>query len=161
MMKLYGSLASPYVARVVLVARYKKLELPLEMPADGIKSPAYLAKNPFGKMPTLEHDGRCLIESQVICEYLEDLYPNPTILPGDALSRAAARTVTRVAELYAYPEGRSLFQQMNPATRDEGAVATGKAALAGALGKLDGLTRSGGLLDGCLDHAANSSGDRS
>ena len=46
MMKLYGSLASPYVARVVLVARHKKLELPLEMPADGIKSPAYLAKNP-------------------------------------------------------------------------------------------------------------------
>lgn len=143
MMKLYGSLASPYVARVVLVARFKKLDLPLEMPADGLKSPAYLARNPFGKMPTLEHDGRCVIESQVICDYLEDLYPNPTILPGDALNRAAARTVTRVAELYAYPEGRALFQQMNPATRDAAAVESGKASLAGALGKLDGLMPGG------------------
>ncbi len=75
MMKLYGALASPYVARVVLVARYKQLELPVEMPAGGLKSPEYLAMNPFGKMPTLEHGERHVIESEVICEYLEELHP--------------------------------------------------------------------------------------
>jgi len=143
MMKLYGSLASPYVARVVLAARYKKLELPIEMPAGGIKSPEYLAKNPFGKMPTLEHDGRCVIESQVICEYLEDLYPNPTLLPGDATGRAHARTISRVTDLYVYPESRALFQHMNPATRDAAAVESGKAAYAGVLAKLDGLIPGG------------------
>lgn len=142
-MQLYGTLASPYVARVVLAARYKKLDLPMAMPADGLKSPAYLAKNPFGKMPTLEHDGGCIIESQVICEYLEDLYPHPTLFPGEAFGRAAARTISRVVDLYVYPEARALFQQSNPATRDAAAVESGTASLGEALARLDGLMPGG------------------
>jgi glutathione S-transferase len=138
-MKLYGALASPYVARVVLVARAKGLSLPLEMPAGGLKSPAYLALNPFGKMPTLDLDGQGLIESQVICEYLEDLQPQPALLPSDALGRARIRTLCRVLDLYVGPETSALFRQMNPATRDAAAVEAGKAKLATALGALDVL----------------------
>jgi glutathione S-transferase len=144
MMKLYGALASPYVARVVLVARYKKLELPLEMPAGGIKSPAYLAKNPFGKMPTLEHGDRCIIESEVICEYLDELHPRPGILPGDAFMRARARTVSRVVDLYVAPESNVMFRQLDPATRDVAAVEAGKARLAESVRILDGLMDGGG-----------------
>lgn len=144
MMKLYGALASPYVARVVLVARYKGLELPLEMPADGLKSPAYLAKNPFGKMPTLEHDGHCIIESQVICDYLEDLHPVPSTMPGDALAKAQARTLARVVDLYVSPEGSALFRQMNPATRDRSVVAAARDKLVEALGRVDGLLSAAG-----------------
>jgi len=55
-MKLYGGLASPYVARVVLFARLKGIALAPQMPAGGIKTPEYLAKNPMGKMPVLEVD---------------------------------------------------------------------------------------------------------
>lgn len=143
MMKLYGSLASPYVARVVLAARYKKLDLPLEMPTEGFKSAAYLAKNPFGKMPTLGHGDRSIIESQVICEYLEDLYPHPTLFPGDAAGRAAVRTVSRVSDLYLWPEVGVLFKQMNPAGRDEALVAAARERLEVALGRLDGLMPGG------------------
>jgi len=143
MMKLYGALASPYVARVLLAARYKKLELPVEMPAGGLKSPEYLAMNPFGKMPTLEHGSRHVIESEVICEYLEELHPEPSILPGDALARAHARTVSRVVDLYVGPESSVMFRQMNPATRDAAAVETAKAKLADAVGILDGLMATG------------------
>jgi len=143
MMKLYGALASPYVARVVLAARYKKLELPVEMPAGGLKSPEYLAMNPFGKMPTLEHGSRHVIESEVICEYLEELHPEPSILPGDALARAHARTVSRVVDLYVGPESSVMFRQMNPATRDAAAVEAAKAKLAEAVRILDGLMASG------------------
>ena len=143
MMKLYGALASPYVARVVLVARHKKLDLPVEMPAEGLKSAAYLAMNPFGKMPTLGHGGRHVIESEVICEYLEDLYPSPSVLPGDALARARARTVSRVVDLYVGPESSLLFRQMNPATRDTAAVDAGKAKLADAVRNLDLLMAGG------------------
>lgn len=138
-MKLYGALASPYVARVVLVARAKGLSLPLEMPAGGLKSPAYLALNPFGKMPTLEVDGQGLIESQVICEYLEDLQPQPALLPTDALGRAHIRTLCRVLDLYVGPEASALFRQMNPATRDAAAVEAARTKLATALGALDTL----------------------
>ena len=143
MMKLYGALASPYVARVVLAARYKKLELPVEMPAGGLKSPEYLAMNPFGKMPTLEHGGRHVIESEVICEYLEELHPEPSILPGDALARAHARTVSRVLDLYVGPETSVMFRQLNPATRDAAAVEAAKAKLADAVRILDGLMARG------------------
>ena len=53
-MKLYGSIISPYVARVVYAARMKGLDLEAEMPANGIKSPEYLQINPLGKMPALD-----------------------------------------------------------------------------------------------------------
>lgn len=143
MMKLYGALASPYVARVLLAARHKKLELPVEMPDGGLKSPEYLAMNPFGKMPTLEHGARHVIESEVICEYLEELHPEPSILPGDALARAHARTVSRVVDLYVGPESSAMFRQMNPATRDAAAVEAAKAKLAEAVRILDGLMAGG------------------
>ena len=143
MMKLYGSLASPYVARVLLVARYKKLDLPLEMPAGGIKSAGYLAMNPFGKMPTLEHGDRYVIESEVICEYLDELYPENSILPGDALARAHARLVSRVVDLYVGPESSALFSHLNPATRNAAVVEATKVKLAGSLRILDGLMAQG------------------
>ncbi len=142
-MKLYGSLASPYVARVVLAARYKGLDLPVEMPAGGIKSPAYLAMNPFGKMPTLEHDGEHLIESQVICEYLEDIQPQPALMPSSALGRARVRTIARVVDVYIAPEGGALFRQLAPATRDAALVAASKAKLEQAFVNLDSLMADG------------------
>lgn len=138
-MKLYGALASPYVARVVLVARVKGLDLALEMPAGGLRSPGYLALNPFGKMPTLEHGGEALIESQVICEYLEDLHPTPALLPADALARARVRTLCRVLDLYITPDSGALFRQMNPATRDAAVVEAAKGKLATNLPILDSL----------------------
>ena len=144
MMKLYGALASPYVARVALAARYKGIDLPLEMPADGLKSPAYLARNPFGKMPTLEQDGHCVIESQVICEYLDDIHPSPSVVPGNPLARARARTLARAVDLYVSPEGSALFRQMDPSSRDETSVATAKEKLVAALGRIDGLMSSTG-----------------
>ena len=138
-MKLYGALASPYVARVVLLARAKGLDLVPAMPAGGIKSPAYLALNPFGKMPTLDHDGQALIESQVICEYLEDLHPAPALMPADPLGRARVRTLCRVLDLYVAPESGVLFRQINPATRDAAAVEAARGKLASTLPVLDAL----------------------
>ena len=72
-MQLYGALGSHYVARVVLYARLKGIDLQPVLPEGGIKSPAFLARNPLGKMPVLELDGVCTPESAVICALLEDL----------------------------------------------------------------------------------------
>ena len=71
-MKLYGGLLSPFVMRVVLTARAKGIELPVEMPEGGIKSDAFLALNPMGKMPCLVDGDFALPESSVIIDYLED-----------------------------------------------------------------------------------------
>ncbi len=53
--------------------------------------PAYLKLNPNGVVPTLVHDGRTIIESTVILEYLEDAFPQTPLRPTDPLSRAIMR----------------------------------------------------------------------
>jgi glutathione S-transferase len=59
-------------------------------------TPAYLAINPNGVVPTLVHDGDPITESTVICEYLEELYSSePHLSPRDALVRARMRAWLR------------------------------------------------------------------
>ena len=136
-MKLYGGLASPYVARVVLFARLKGLSLVPEMPAGGIKTPEYLAKNPMGKMPVLEVDGAVIPESEVICEYLEDLHPGTGGLPGTPVERARARLISRIHDVYLSSAVTTLFRNLNPAKRDEAAVASAKASAETGFGYLE------------------------
>jgi maleylacetoacetate isomerase len=54
-------------------------------------SPAYRALNPQALLPTLEHEGRVLTQSLAIIEYLEEVWPEPRLLPGDAETRARVR----------------------------------------------------------------------
>lgn len=136
-MKLYGGLASPYVARVVLFARLKGITLEPQMPAGGIKSPGFLALNPMGKMPALEVDGAVIPESEVICEYLEDVYPGSGGFPGSPLERARARLISRVHDVYVSPHASVLFRNMNPKTRDAAAVAAAMPALETGFGYLE------------------------
>ena len=136
-MKLYGGLASPYVARVVLFARLKGLTLLPEMPAGGIKTPEYLAKNPMGKMPVLEVEGAVIPESEVICEYLEDLHPGTGGLPGTPAERARARLISRIHDVYLSSAVTTLFRNLNPAKRDEAAVAAAKTSAETGFGYLE------------------------
>lgn len=137
-MKLYGSLVSPYVARVVLAARYKGLALaPETPPGGGIKSPEYLAINPMGKMPTLEDGGHYLAESMVILEYLDDAYPQKSLLPPAALDRARVRLLGRITDLYVMSQGAGFFRNMNPAQRNQTEVEASKQGLAKAMADLE------------------------
>lgn len=141
-MKLYGSLASPYVARVVLFARLKGITLEPQMPEGGIKSADYLAKNPMGKMPVLEVSGMALPESEVICEFLEDLHPGTGGLPGNPVERAHARLVSRVHDVYVAPSVSTLFRNFNPATRDAHAVAHARQSLETGIGYLEHFVKA-------------------
>ena len=136
-MKLYGSLASPYVGRVVLFARLKGLALEPQMPEGGIKSAEYLAKNPMGKMPVLELDGVAIPESEVICELLEDLHPGTGGLPGGPIDRARARLISRLHDVYVAPASGILFRNLNPATRDTQAVADARQIFERSVGHLE------------------------
>jgi glutathione S-transferase len=118
-MKLYGSIGSPYVARTVLAAKLKGIELPLaEAPGGGIKSPEYLAINPLGKMPALSVGQRHIAESQVICEYLDDVGTGPSLTPRDALDRAQMRILCRLTDLYLLKDLGGIFRNLNPAQRN-------------------------------------------
>jgi glutathione S-transferase len=130
-MKLYGALASPYVARVVLFAKLKGVDLPqAELPGGNPTSPDYRLFTPIGKIPSLDVDGKCIPESETICEYLVDRFPDPSGLPADAFGRAQSRTISRIVDLYMAPVSGALARQVNPEKRDAEVVATNAEALA-------------------------------
>ena len=130
-MKLYGALASPYVARVILFSQIKGIDVPLEAALGGSPGkPEYKAFTPIGKIPSLEVDGKCIPESEVICEYLEDTFPDKSGLPADAFGRAQSRTISRIVDLYMAPISSQLARQINPEKRDAAVVAENAAALA-------------------------------
>jgi len=61
-------------------------------------SPEYLAINPRGIVPTLVHDGRAIRESQVILEYLDDAFPEPSLRPPGAYDKARMRLWTKLID---------------------------------------------------------------
>ncbi len=123
-MKLYGSIASPYVARVVMFADLKGVALPMEPAPGGMGSDEYKAINPTGKIPALEIDGpngkQCIAESTVICDYLEAAHPEPALIPADPLEQAQTRMIARMTDLYVAPHNTPL-NRMGP-NRDEGLI---------------------------------------
>jgi glutathione S-transferase len=123
-MKLYSVDRSPFGSRVRAAIEFKGLSVEtLDAPEGGLKSPAYLAINPLGKLPTLVlDDGRTIPESQVILEYLEEISPKPSLYPGNAIDNAVARLIPRIIDLYLLTALFELFAHLNPAGRDEGAV---------------------------------------
>jgi glutathione S-transferase len=143
-MKLYGAIASPYVARVVMYAKIKGVDLPLmEAPGGNIKSPEYLKLNPIGKMPTLDVNGQGIGESTIICDYLEDVYPQKSGLPKDPIDRARSRLIARIVDLYIANAVSPLFRQVNPATRDAAVVEKAAAEIIKTYGYVEHAMGSG------------------
>ncbi len=85
-MKLYGSLTSPFVRKVRVLAKEK--QLPLEFVRfDSAADPRVAALNPLGKIPVLERDGGdMLFDSPVIAEYLDTL-KTPALIPAAGEAR--------------------------------------------------------------------------
>jgi len=121
---LIGDDASPYVNRVLLAARLKGIALERPpVPGGNPRSAEYHRVNPLGKVPGLLVDGEMLPESEVICEFLEDAFPDPPLLPAGARQRATSRLVARVVDQYLSPYFRLMLPQLDPARRDADAVA--------------------------------------
>jgi len=94
-MKLHGYFRSSAAYRVRIALNLKGLgaeHLPHHLRKGEQCAPAYLAINPQGLVPALEDDaGAVLTQSLAIIEWLDETYPEPALLPGDALGRAKAR----------------------------------------------------------------------
>ncbi len=61
-------------------------------------APEYLALNPFGLVPMLDHDGRIVVESNVINEYLDEVFDGPALKPDDPYKQAQMRIWTRMTD---------------------------------------------------------------
>jgi glutathione S-transferase len=127
-MKLYGGLLSPFVMRVVLAARAKGVELPVEMPEGGIKCDAFLKLNPMGKMPCLVDGDFALPESAVIIDYIDEAGGGAPLYPSDPQERARVRLINRMADLYLVPPLTVLFNaRENPGAVPEAMDKLGEA----------------------------------
>jgi len=123
MLKLCGFHLSNYHNKV----RIALLEKGVPFEEDATCSPSqkdeWLARSPLGKVPILELEGgRRIAESEVICEYLEEAYPQKPLLPKDPYERAKVRELVTFVELHLELVARrlypSLFFGAGPASED-------------------------------------------
>jgi glutathione S-transferase len=104
MIILHGNSASPYVRKVLAVLALKSLpyEQTQQMPFS--KDAEFQKISPLGKIPALQDGDLTICDSTVICEYLEDAYPDVAVYPQNIKDKAKARWLeelsgSRVTEL--------------------------------------------------------------
>ncbi len=71
-------------------------------------SPEYLKLNPKAQVPTLLHDGRVVRESSIICDYLDNLKPDPPLKPADPCDRALMQEWIKECDEAAYQATASI-----------------------------------------------------
>jgi maleylpyruvate isomerase len=91
---LYGYWRSSAAYRVRIAANMKGVELDQEfvhLRRGEQRKPEHLKRNPAGLLPSWLEDGFLLNQSLAIVEYLDEMYPEPPLLPGGARDRAVIR----------------------------------------------------------------------
>ncbi len=92
MRTLYHFWLHPFSRKVQIALTEKKLDFDLSIEKIWERRTEFLAMNPAGDLPVLvEEDGTTLSNSQVICEYLEEVYPNVNLIGSDPVQRAEVR----------------------------------------------------------------------
>jgi len=106
-MKLHGYFRSSASYRVRIALNLKGLSavhLPYHLRKGEQRDPAYLAINPQGLVPTLQDDrGTILTQSLAIIEWLDEVHPEPPLLPKQPLRRAHIRAFAQVLACDTHP----------------------------------------------------------
>jgi glutathione S-transferase len=78
------------------------------------QTPAYLALQPFAKVPAFTHDGLSLYETAAITRYVDEAFPGPKLQPGDVKRRARMVQIISIVDSYAYGSlvGKVVWQQV-------------------------------------------------
>lgn len=118
-MKLYTGGLSPYSAKVRMqiyamnIAEDVKFELPTSF-----FTGKFSATSPIGRIPVLEtDDGTIIPESEVISEYLDDLYPDKALVGTSPDERAQIRLISRIADIYLMNNIFMCLSQLDRKTR--------------------------------------------
>jgi glutathione S-transferase len=153
---LHGYRYSVYnrIARLALAEKgiaYERIEVnpfASDMPAD------YLALHPFGRVPTLVHDGFVLYETGAITRYIDRAFPGPALQPAEPRALARMDQMMGVIDSYGYwPLVRQVYAHRvsrvaagRPVDEDE--VARGLATAPKVLGALEDLAAPEAFLAG-------------
>ena len=109
MLKLCGFRISNYHNKVRLALLEKGVPHEEDPGCFPSQKDEWVGRSPMGKVPILEADGTTLTESEVICEYLEDAFPQKPLLPKDPLARAQVRELLTHLELHMELVARRLY----------------------------------------------------
>jgi len=106
MLELYTHPMSPCAQKVRIVLAEKGLKWSAHHVSLEDKEnllPDYLQLNPLGVVPTLVHEGKAVIESSIICEYLDDAFPGHSMKPADLHERAKMRFWMKHVDMKLHP----------------------------------------------------------
>lgn len=154
-MKLYWFQVAPNPTKVRLYIAEKNAagagidigSVIVKIPKGEQRTPEFLARNPFGAVPVLElDDGSTIVESLPIIDYLEELYPEPSLWGVDPRARARARELERIADVRLLAAiGRYIHATRSPVGLPPNAVVAelAQAAWPQPLSYLDGVLADG------------------
>lgn len=96
--EIIGSYVSPYVRKVLTCLDIKGVAYRIDPIVPFYGNDQFTALNPVRRIPVLIDEGVVLCDSTVICEYLEDRFPSPSIYPSTPRERARARWLEEFAD---------------------------------------------------------------
>ena len=106
-MILYDYFRSSAAYRVRIALNLKGLtykQKPVSLAQDQHKTDTYKQVNPQGLVPAIElDDGTVLTQSLAICEYLDEIHPQPALLPGGSKERARVRALAALVACDMHP----------------------------------------------------------
>lgn len=96
--RVIGSYVSPYVRKVLVCLDIKRIPYELDPIVPFFGSDAFDRVSPLRRVPVLVDERVAVADSTVICEYLEERYPQPALFPRDPQLRARARWLEEFAD---------------------------------------------------------------
>jgi glutathione S-transferase len=136
---LYGIGVSAFVAKVRIALDLKGLAFTETPPPGGYGSLEYRAIVPAGSIPGLVIDTHAVHESNAILELLEELFPDPPLLPAALIDRARARGLLGFHDQRVEAAARAFFPLVKQPSPDRAAVETAAANTEAALARLSEL----------------------
>jgi glutathione S-transferase len=96
--QIIGSYLSPYVRKVLVVLDLKGIGYEIDPIVPFLGDARFSRLSPLRRVPVLIDDAVTLCDSSVICQYLEDRYPEPAVYPARVADRARARWLEEYAD---------------------------------------------------------------
>jgi glutathione S-transferase len=101
---VHGIPGSPYVRMPLLACEEKGAPYRLvPMGFGDAKSPEHLARQPFGRIPAIEHGDFKLYEAQAIVRYIDQAFDGPSLTPADPKAQARMNQVMNIMDWYVMP----------------------------------------------------------
>jgi glutathione S-transferase len=112
---VYGVPGSPFVRSVQMGLEEKEVAYRLHaMGPHESKSEEHLRRHPFGRVPAFEHGDFRLYETQAILRYLDDVFPQPPLVPADPRAAARMNQIIGINDWYFFPKAAApiVFQRI-------------------------------------------------